>query len=342
MDLATATRFVQEQFTDGLVLVVGSGLSAAEGLPGMPALAQHLTASSTELRGDDSLLWKRIAASLNSGEGLEAALLANAPSESLEGWIVRCTCKLLMPREVEIISEVVRGDRNLKLTNFLARILKSPTGLPILTPNYDRLIEVACEMARYHVDTTAIGTYAASFDHVRSCMASCRGISSRGKTPVLDHFPRAIVLKPHGSFDWYRTSNGVIRSSISLDAERMIITPGLNKYRAGYNSPFDKHRELANDFINRAARLLIIGYGFNDDHLQNHLIARIEQGTPTLILTHTPSAKVAALATNSPNCWCFSCPANGAGLIAQTKGARFEEAGANLWDVEILSEEWLA
>ena len=46
-----------------------------------------------------------------------------------------------------------------------------------------------------------------------------------------------------------------------------MITPGVNKYRAGYNSPFDKHRDLANDYIKNAGRLLVVGYGFNDAHL---------------------------------------------------------------------------
>ena len=190
------------------------------------------------------------------------------------------------------MSAVLRGDRSLRLTTFLAKVLKPTSGLPILTPNYDRLIEVACEMAGFHVDTTAVGHYAGAFDHARSCMGSCRGITTRAKTTVLDHFPRAIVLKPHGSFDWYQFGNDARRCSLDLDAERLIITPGLNKYRAGYNSPFDKHRDLANDYIRQAGRLMVVGYGFNDDHLQTHLVKRIQDGTPTLILNRSVTESV--------------------------------------------------
>jgi len=42
MKYAELTQFIQGHFTDGLVLVVGSGLSAAEGIPGMGVLAAHL------------------------------------------------------------------------------------------------------------------------------------------------------------------------------------------------------------------------------------------------------------------------------------------------------------
>jgi hypothetical protein len=341
MDFDGVIKMIQEHFTDGLVLVVGSGLSAAEGLPGMPAVADHLKACSSELSGSDATLWTKIASVLDTKAGLEAALLKHAPTATLEAWIVLKTSELLIPREREVIGEVVKGHRTLRLTAFLSKILKSPSGLPILTPNYDRLIEVACEMAGFHVDTTAIGHYAGTFDHQRSCMGSCRGVVSRGKTSALDHFPRAIVLKPHGSFDWYRNGAGAIRCTLELDAERLIITPGLNKYKAGYSAPFDKHRELANNHINQSARLLVIGYGFNDDHLQTHLVKLIRDGTPTIILTHTATPLARKLAEESPSCVCLSKPTGAAGIVVVAKGTQFEHKGQDLWDIGTLAKELL-
>ena len=72
MTLDDTIKFVQQHFTDGLVIVVGSGLSAAEGIPGMPAVAEHLNKSSGELKGEDSKLWAKIAADLSANKGLEA------------------------------------------------------------------------------------------------------------------------------------------------------------------------------------------------------------------------------------------------------------------------------
>lgn len=342
MDYDELVKFVQGHFTDGLALVIGSGLSAAEGIPGMPALAAHLNDRSGSLVGAAAALWLQIRTSIDANEGLEAALLKHAPTEDVEVWIGKETSELLMPKEREIMSAVLRGDRTLRLTTFLDKVLKPSTGLPILTTNYDRLIEVACEMAGFHVDTTAVGQYAGSFDHARSCMGSCRGITKRAKTTVLDHFPRAIVLKPHGSFDWYQSGNEARRCSLDLDAERLIITPGLNKYRAGYNSPFDKHRDLANDYINRAGCLLVVGYGFNDDHLQTHLLKRIQDGTPTLILNRSASAAVEQLAKTSPRCVCLSKPKACTGVVMVTNGHQFEHAGSDVWDLGILAKELLA
>ena len=307
----------------------------------MPELAIHLTEAAVDLTGSDASQWKKIQALLNASEGLEAALLKQPPSTTLEIWVAQRTCALLIPKELEVMSSVLRGDRTLRLTTFLNNVFKTTNGLPILTPNYDRLIELACEMAGFHVDTTAVGHYAGSFDHSRSCMGSSRGITTRGKLTLIDHFPRAIVLKPHGSFDWYQTGGGARRCSLDLDAERLIITPGLNKYRAGYNSPFDKHRDLANDHINRAARLLVVGYGFNDDHLQTHLLKRIQDGTPTLILNRSVNANVKKLADESPRCVCLSKLLAAPGVAMATNGANFEHQGQDLWDLGVLAKELL-
>jgi hypothetical protein len=335
-------KFIQGHFTDGLVLVVGSGLSAAEGLPGMPELAEYLKGHASELHGGDATVWAKIVPLLDANKGLEAALIKHAPSDSLETWIRKNTCDLLLPKEREVVQAVVRRERTLRLTAFLSKILKPANGLPILTPNYDRLIEVACEMADFHVDTTTIGEYAGAFDYKRSCMASCRGIIFRAKATVLDHFPRAIVLKPHGSVDWYRDGANAIRCSLELDAERLIITPGLNKYKAGYDFPFDMQRELANNYIDQAARLLVAGYGFNDDHLQTHLVKRIRDGTPTLILARTATPSAEALARNSPNCVCLASCSVPPGVDVTAGSVHFEQQGRDLWDLAVLAKELLS
>ena len=75
MDYDALVTFVQKHFTDGLALVIGSGLSAAEGIPGMSALATHLSNGAGLLTKTDATLWYQIKAVLDAGGGLEAALL---------------------------------------------------------------------------------------------------------------------------------------------------------------------------------------------------------------------------------------------------------------------------
>ncbi len=327
--------------TDGLLLVMGSGLSSAEGLPGMPELALHLINASSSLDSAFNTIWAPIQKELEGGAGLEAALHTHPPPVELEDWIVSKTTEFLLPTERDVISSVLSGSRTLRLSKLLNHYLPPTAGLPILTSNYDRLVEVACELAGYHVDTTAIGVYAGDFDHNRSCLGSCKKLKYRGKTPILDHYPRAVVLKPHGSFDWYKSEKGPRRCSVDLDAPRLIITPGLNKYRAGYEIPFDKHRELANSHIQKASRLLIVGYGFNDDHLQVHLMQRLRDGTPCLILNRSLNDTVRTLAKECPNCTALSRPTNWDGVAVLTNDTQFEHQGANAWDLGVMVEEFL-
>jgi hypothetical protein len=340
MEYSDLVTFIQGHFTDGLVLVVGSGLSIAEGIPGMPQLAEHLVMASASLAAPELEEWQVIESEVKI-IGLEAALLKNPPSVALEKWITNETCKLIIPFERNVIELVLDGKHDLRLTKFLNHVLKPKAGLPILTTNYDRLVEIGCEMAGLHVDTTAVGIYAGHFDHTQSCMASCRGVATRSRITVLEHFPRAVVLKPHGSFDWFDGQNGPRRCSIDIDCERLIITPGLNKYRAGYDTPFDKHREIANDHINKAAKLLIVGYGFNDDHLQTHLVRRIKEHLPTLILNLAIGDVVEQLVDQSSKCIALSKLDDGSGVIVHHKDGQFLRKGPDLWDLGILVEEIL-
>ena len=338
MNFEEVSRFVQGHFTDGLTMVIGSGLSAAEGLSGMVSLADHLQSKSVSLDETDKDRWARISIALDEGKGLEAALIEFPPSEVLESWIMSETVALLLPQEREAISATVNGLKTLKLTSLLRRVLVTNNSLPIITTNYDRLVEIACEMAGLHVDTTTLGSFAGEFDHQKSCMSSCIAIKRAGRTYVLEHRKRAVVLKPHGSFDWYRIGDSARCCSIEIDADRLIITPGLNKYRAGYNSPFDRQRELANSHIDRASRLLVVGYGFNDDHLQTHLLQKIRSGTPTLIVTRTKNTAIEGVIASGAKCICLS--KNNEGTTVSTASGEYA-ISKPIWDIADLAEECL-
>ncbi|MBX9723367.1 MAG: SIR2 family protein [Candidatus Obscuribacterales bacterium] len=341
MNLEDFKKFVQGHFTDGLVIIIGSGLSAAEGISGMPSLAAHLMEASKSIVDTELLKsWEPLGAELAAKTGLEEALLRYPPTADLENWIMDQTCSLMLPEERAVVQEVIEG-RQLKLAQLLSKILAPSNGLSILTTNYDRLAEIACERAGYHVDTTAVGLYAGEFDHSRSKFMSCRGVQSRGKSVSLKHAPRAIILKPHGSFDWYRNKGQVLRCGMELDLPRAIITPGLNKYKAGYASPFDIHRELANERVRSAAKLMVLGYGFNDDHLQTHLLERIESGLPTLIVTRGIGETMNRLATESPNCVCVGESNSVQGVTVISKEGRSDHAGPSYWDLSVLVQEVL-
>jgi hypothetical protein len=301
LDLHDLKLLLQSHCTDGLVTIIGSGLSCAEGLPGMTDLANHLRATiGDDLSTDDMAHWTKLSP-LIAAHGLEAALLKLAPTPTLEAVIVARTAELVANREREIISQVFAKKKTLRFTRLLSCLMKPQTGLPVVTTNYDRLIEIAAEEAGLGADTMFVGDFAGVLNEQESRLSFLREVHLRGKTLQRQYRPRVKIFKPHGSLDWYHRNGNPVRYAGDLALPRLIITPGLNKFRNGYESSFDRHRERANSAIDHAARFLIIGYGFNDDHLETHLTPRIRNGIPTLLLTRTLSDNAMKLARECAN-----------------------------------------
>jgi uncharacterized protein (DUF3820 family) len=344
MDLNALKLRLQQHLSDGLVTIVGSGLSCAEGLPGMHELANHLCkVVGPKLDGDDVKGWEEIVP-LIKAEGLESALLKKKPSIGLEAIIASATGELIFERERSVITDVFMGKRTLRLTRLIHHLLKPSTGLPIITTNYYRLVEIAVEEAGLGVDTMFVGRFVAKLNERESKLSFCRNVTLKNKKVTYDYQSRALVFKPHGSLDWYQRDGFPVHYTGDLpDAARLIITPGQNKFRNGYESPFDHHRSRANDSIDRASRYLIIGYGFNDDHLETHLSPAIRTGKPTLIMAYELSPKALTLAFDHVNVIALDNASKGGnnGTRVIIGKSEYFFPSLKLWDIQSFVSEVL-
>ncbi len=340
MELADVKRFCQDHFSDGLVTIVGSGLSVAEGISGMGALAKHLQLNVPKRIDKGSHdNWDKISKALNSGTDLETALLSHAPTDQVEAAIVALTADLILADEAKVLSEVLNSGRCLRFSKLLKHMLKPNSGIPIITTNYDRLIEVAVECEGLGIDSLFTGHHLAKHDPVGSRNRLCRSIQKQGRNVYRVFCDHAVVLKPHGSLDWYRKGNEPVRCTFPIDAPRLIITPGLNKFRGGYDQPFDAHRERANKEIDGAQRFLILGYGFNDEHLQTHLEQQLLRGMPALLITRSLSSKALQLITKCPSLTAIVSDSKGDGANVHHLGDAQFFPGANLWDLDTFVTE---
>jgi SIR2-like protein len=342
MDIGELKQRLQEHFTDGLVTIVGSGLSVAEGIPGMGDLATHLRKEvPPRLSSESSPVWDNISAELDKGTDLENTMLTHRPDPELETLIVELTGSLMLDAEKRIIGDVVNGHRVLRFSRLLKHMLKPNTGIPVVTTNYDRLVEVAAESIGLGVDTLFVGQHLGRLDPKGSRYSLCRGLKQPKKSVHLSFCDHLVLLKPHGSLDWFRQQYEPVRCTLPLENQRLIITPGLNKFRDGYERPFDTHRERANKEIDRATRFLVLGYGFNDDDLQTHLEHQLRNGKPTVLITRSLSPKAQELLSESDAMLAISAHAEGDGAVVTTKGTSTFFAGANLWDLGIFVSEVL-
>lgn len=293
MELSNIKEHLQEFFTENIVTIIGSGLSCAEGIPGMGKLAEELINNVPNHINTESVeLWINIEKSLNEGIGLEETLLRYKANDDIELAIKNVTEKLIRKSESDVISRIVSKNEKLRISEYVKKLKISPNGTKIITTNYDRLIELGCELEGILVDNLFQGNYI-SKSNQNSKYSFFEGIDkTRGKYTKLKFKEHVTIYKPHGCLGWYKYKNNVIYSSFNLGMENLIITPGSNKYRKGYDEPFDTNRTKANEAICNANKFIIIGYGFNDAHLETHLISKIKSGIPALIITYSISDKV--------------------------------------------------
>ncbi len=342
MDLHEIKEHLQNHLSDGLVIIIGSGLSCAEGIPGMSGLASELKEKIPKLiTGTAKSLWDNVVHLLEEGKNLEEALLEIKVDEELEKAIIEVTHNFISHHEKSILADVFDNGRTLRFSSLLPHLLKPKSGINIITTNYDRLIEVACERANISVNNSFCGGYISAFNPDTSKYQLCRGVTQRSKRVVLKYAEYASVYKPHGSLDWYLVQGEPVCSTLFSGDEKLIITPGVNKFRGGYERPFDSHRELANKAISNGTRFLIIGYGFNDDHLQVHLNSQLEKGKQAVILTHSISQEFREYIKDKNNIWVLCGKSAGDGFQLIIGNDEYDFDNVNIWDLEVFVNEVL-
>lgn len=297
--LTEVKRHLQDHLQEGLLLVVGTGLSIAEGIPGMHQLGQHLQNVIPQrlVTAPDSA-WVNMVAVLNAGDHLEAAMgKVNLKATTVDA-IVEATAQFILEKELEVFARVISGVKILPFTTFVKHLFRAGKKFHLITPNYDRLIELATEAAGIGVDTRFVGHLFGHPDPKRSA-DSHRESHMVGKNAAFRPVANLCIYKPHGSLDWFDIGGQVVRCPISTGKTPIIITPGASKYRESFRWAFDDQRTSGNRCVTNATRLMFIGYGFNDDHLEQHLCPDLKLTKPTVIITRTLSENARNAIANS-------------------------------------------
>jgi hypothetical protein len=69
------------------------------------------------------------------------------------------------------------------------------------------------------------------------------------------------------------------------DCEPLIISPGKNKYQEAYQNPYRDLIQKSDALINSAQSFLVVGFGFNDEHLTPKIKEKVNSGTPLVLIT---------------------------------------------------------
>ena len=292
---------IQTVFRATPTVLIGSGFSCSYGLPSMWSLGEHLAINvGPKLEDSDAVfLWAYAIEEVKSDleKGLNNIANGAKGRESLIKIVREETARLISEKtciaESKILASV--SPENHAPARLLKRLFEgAPQNtdcIPIITTNYDTIIELFCDIANLPVDTGFSGfrhRWARKnpvFEtHYRRSMAT----NNRGTT-TYNHSPCLTIklLKPHGSINWHSTPIGPVEVLHTYSSgPQSIVIPGPSKYEDSLvNTLFDGVRSEMNSAFNKARAFVAIGFGFNDDHLQGIIESRLSAHMPTVIIT---------------------------------------------------------
>jgi hypothetical protein len=299
----TANNDEKKRILDGLIelfghhrrwlLFFGTGTSCAlDQRFGMPALQAHLSA---ELTGDPD--WAKVEAELGAGKTLEAALTGVGVSPGTKAKFRQVTGEFVAGIDREFRDDLLLGKREW----VGARLMKTLVGrlparnprLSVITSNYDMLIEYACSFLRIRCTTGFAGgltrgwNWKAVQDGLNQCRVSREG--SRGMV-LTSPLPRVELFKVHGSINRFTMVNQQIECDLWTNGppsglERDVAVPGDLKYEQYAINNMDTVSH-AMRVENEASAFAMMGYGFNDPHLHQRIMSRVQtQDCPLVVLT---------------------------------------------------------
>ncbi len=277
---------IQRSVADVPLMLVGSGASAAHDLPGMQLLGKYILA---ELSGKYSEYpsWIQFDENISSGLDLETALADIVFCPEIVDDIQRVTWELISKSDLDLFYRIVFNQEQIPLSRLIRKFYQPhPQCVNIITTNYDRVIEYACDVGQIPIYTGFEGHF---IKHYTGSFANRNGVN---------------LVKVHGSLDFFKDSH---ESALSLPIQRAIptglkadiITPGISKYQAVLRGTERQLLNKCDQLIQQARSYICIGYGFNDEQIQENIVSAIRTGKPIVNVTRAVSEKAAHLLANN-------------------------------------------
>ncbi|TXH35612.1 MAG: SIR2 family protein [Rhodospirillaceae bacterium] len=158
----------------------------------------------------------------------------------------------------------------------------------LFTTNYDLAFEEAARRLRF----TVIDGFSHTLDQVYDRQHYELDIVRRGgpkESP--DYISNVFHLyKLHGSTDWRRIGDEVMRSRDNKSGKPVLIYPRSSKYQEAFEPPYlDMMGAFQAALREPDTALVIAGFGFNDDHISRPIIAALESNLSLRLVICDPS-----------------------------------------------------
>jgi hypothetical protein len=324
------------------LLLVGTGASVAMNAElGMPALRDHLLMPETIPEDTDG--WKPVAEKLRNGIDLETALTGITLTESLQNEIARHTADFVAQKDAALRDKVLTGKKTWVGEPLLQQLMRglSPTWprLPVVTPNYDMLIEYACSKTNIPYITGYHGGIMRRQDwsKARERLYRLNPVTMGGKRrKTIIPIPCVELMKVHGSINMFKNKDNELFENDMWVNEHpdkytpMIAPPGDTKSQETLNFHGPLFGE-ASQAIGKATAFFVIGYGFRDKHIHPKILERVRNHKcPLIVLTLDSSTELEQLPAMGKNVWVITGIQNQTNGKTDSSGTRFASENATL------------
>jgi hypothetical protein len=321
LTIDTAYKELQQILNEKILLVVGTGASMAVDIRfGMGALSEELLKKiPNQIKSDNNSekQWQQVADKLQKGIDLESAL-KETNNKFLIKKIVQVSGDFVAELDKTYKLEILDNKIEVPIGNFIQKLFnglsKPDSVLDIITPNYDLLIEHCCDQYKIPYINGFYGGIKKheNWEESKNQMLCVKPVQKRGKISAKIRTKKHIRLhKVHGSLNWFYNGSDKFEDnsltyysfSNNTSMERFIITPGDSKYQKAFLNAFDSFA-YANEAVKGEGAFVFVGYGFNDDHIQNKIVSEIlDEKKPGIIITKGLPENAEKLLTHSEKLW---------------------------------------
>ena len=281
MEYKDCLQQIQKYLENSPLIILGSGSSAAYGLPLMDELSDEIKNHSSEFEANEFALLCKNLVSMNLEEAIDKTTLSETSFNTLR----RIVWQYINERDMKLLQRLSQDKSDFALADLLRKVIyTAPNNATVVTTNYDRLAEYAVDLIGATIVTGFEGNLIRSLEFPSANVHNRR---IRVRERVVN------VWKVHGSLDWFsnNNSNDIVSFPFSMGIPSnygpLIIAPGKGKYNFTHKEPYRDIIAQADIAFSKAGSFLCIGYGFNDDHIQPKLIEQIKNGKPIVVLCQT-------------------------------------------------------
>ncbi len=228
---------------------------------------------------------------------IAAGFLAEAEAKRIKTYLTEA--EGVIRRAVDFMGDDVELKVHESFLRRVARRSARRSRTKLFTTNYDLCFEMAARRSGFVViDGFAFGNDA-RFDSAQFGYDVVRRSVSEERSDYIENLFH--LHKLHGSVDWERLEGSSFISKKPGTLTPLLIYPRSDKYELAFSQPYIEMMGVFQSFIRvPSTTLLVIGFGFNDKHIAEPILAAIRGNLGLDIVVISPDLEKTATEAENP------------------------------------------